>query len=374
MVVDPRHDHSLRVPRPDLSVKLGTPNACNDCHQDRTAQWAAEAVAGWYGPDRRAERHFGEILYKGRTGDPAAEGDLAGLIEDLGAAGIVRATALSLLPRYLTGRGLPTVQGALLDDDPLVRYAAVRATEAIDPTIRLRLASPLLSDPVRVVRIEAARVLATVPPPTMSAVQQAALAAGLDEFRQAQSIHLDRPEAHLSLGWLHAIRGESGQAETAYRKALELAPHEAAIYVNLADLYRAQKRDAEGEQLLRQGLVAALGSADIHHALGLLLIRRGRSDEAVEELRNAAQDRPEEPRYSYVYAIALNARGETERALGVLKEAAERHPTERSLLSALMTISLESGYLGPARSYARELLRLSPQDPGAQQVLQQLGG
>lgn len=40
MVVDPRHDHAMRIPRPDLSVKLGTPNACNDCHKDKKPSWA----------------------------------------------------------------------------------------------------------------------------------------------------------------------------------------------------------------------------------------------------------------------------------------------------------------------------------------------
>src|SRR5262249_6680361 len=32
MVIDVRRDHSFRVPRPDLSLKYGTPNACNQCH------------------------------------------------------------------------------------------------------------------------------------------------------------------------------------------------------------------------------------------------------------------------------------------------------------------------------------------------------
>ena len=40
MVVDPRRDHSMRIPRPDLSVVIGTPNACNQCHQTQSAQWA----------------------------------------------------------------------------------------------------------------------------------------------------------------------------------------------------------------------------------------------------------------------------------------------------------------------------------------------
>ena len=49
MVVDPRHDHSFRVPRPDVSAKLGTPNACNNCHRDQSPQWAAAAVERWLG-------------------------------------------------------------------------------------------------------------------------------------------------------------------------------------------------------------------------------------------------------------------------------------------------------------------------------------
>ena len=44
-----RHDHSFRVPRPDLSVKYGTPNACTNCHANKTPQWAADAVIKWYG-------------------------------------------------------------------------------------------------------------------------------------------------------------------------------------------------------------------------------------------------------------------------------------------------------------------------------------
>src|SRR5947199_3153563 len=56
MVVDRRHDHSFRVPWPDLSARLGTPNACNDCHGDKSAQWAASAIAPWRGANRKEGR------------------------------------------------------------------------------------------------------------------------------------------------------------------------------------------------------------------------------------------------------------------------------------------------------------------------------
>jgi hypothetical protein len=47
MVVDPRRDHSFRVPRPDLSESIGVPNACNSCHADETAAWAAAQIDAW---------------------------------------------------------------------------------------------------------------------------------------------------------------------------------------------------------------------------------------------------------------------------------------------------------------------------------------
>ncbi len=46
MLVDPRRDHSLRVPRPDLSVKLGTPNACTGCHLEME-EWKKTPHGAW---------------------------------------------------------------------------------------------------------------------------------------------------------------------------------------------------------------------------------------------------------------------------------------------------------------------------------------
>jgi hypothetical protein len=81
MVVDPRRDHSLRVPRPDLSVKLGTPDSCTGCHRDRTPRWAAEALARWYGPGPRPA-HYGEAIHAGRRGLPGADAQLLRLVAD----------------------------------------------------------------------------------------------------------------------------------------------------------------------------------------------------------------------------------------------------------------------------------------------------
>jgi len=98
MGIDARRDHAIRIPRPDLTVKIGTPNVCSGCHADRTPEWAADAIARWYGPDRRHEAHYGEVLAAGRAGQRGAEESLLNLARDSSEPAIVRATALERPP------------------------------------------------------------------------------------------------------------------------------------------------------------------------------------------------------------------------------------------------------------------------------------
>ena len=53
------------------------------------------------------------------------------------------------------------MEQARKDPEPLVRAAAVGAAEAADAETRVRIAYPALTDPIRTVRLEAARVLAS---------------------------------------------------------------------------------------------------------------------------------------------------------------------------------------------------------------------
>ena len=175
MVVDAGRDHSLRVPRPDLSVALGTPNACTQCHADRPAQWAAETVAAWYPVGRQTTRHYGTALRAGRVGAADAQQQLDRLILDRSQPAIARASALRLLAPYASPASEPAIKAALGDPDPLVRAAAPRALPGIPPPSFVYTTAPLLSDPLRAVRIAAARALAGTDLLALTPEQQTAL-------------------------------------------------------------------------------------------------------------------------------------------------------------------------------------------------------
>jgi predicted CXXCH cytochrome family protein len=337
MVVDVRHDHSFRVPRPDLSVALGTPNACTDCHASRDARWAADAVARWFPAGRGGSPHYAQALHAGRRSEPGAEPALVALAGDATQPPIVRASALALLlPR--SRAGADAVSAALADPDPLVRLGALEAAASLEPGARLRAAAPLLRDPLRAVRIAAGRTLAEVPPELWHPADRSALAEALAEYRAAQGVYAERPEAHVNLGALHATFGEADAARREYETALRLAPWFAPGYVNLADLERAAGRDAEAEALLRRALEIAPDLAETHHALGLTLVRLGRHAEALPELARAAALAPHAPRYALAEALLRAERGDRAGAERIARDMLARWPEDgeaRALLAEL---------------------------------------
>ena len=149
MIVDRRHDHRLGVPRPDLSVSIGTPNACAQCHTDRAAEWAARSVAAWNPTGRQTQQHFATALNAGRTGALDAERRLVQLILDRNQPEIARASAVLLLPRYATPASEPAIKAAIADPNALVRAAVRRALPASPSRTVVQAVAPLLSDPIR---------------------------------------------------------------------------------------------------------------------------------------------------------------------------------------------------------------------------------
>jgi predicted CXXCH cytochrome family protein len=372
MVVDPRHDHSLRIPRPDLSAKLGTPNACNDCHTDKSADWAAAAVERWHGPNRKGFQNYGEAFHAAWSDRADAEKLLAAVAADKHAPAMARATALTELASQVSPSNINLARTGLSDPDPMVRVGALDMLENLPAAQTWPLASPLLSDPVRGVRVRAASLLAAVPAANQPPADRERFERAAAEFIAAQRFGADRPESRSALGSFFAKRGRAADAEAEYKAALRLSSQYAPAAVNLADLYRGLGREDDGERALRAALAASPQDAGLHHAIGLTLVRLKRNDEALEELRRAAELDPGQARYAYVYAVALHSAGRIGEAMTGLKENLVRHPADRDTLLALVTFSREGGDAGSALDYAERLARSLPADPNLAGLINEL--
>jgi Flp pilus assembly protein TadD len=373
MLIDPRHDHSLRVPRPDQSAALGVPNACTRCHADRKADWAVATMQTWYGHHAAGYQRFAEAFHAAEM-DGAAGQQLAAISRDPLQPAIVRASALSRMSHDFgrSASGVDAVKQALGDPDPLVRRAAVAALESLPPDQRSALATPLLSDTARLVRIEAARVMAPVRPETLDQTSRAAYDRAAAEFVAVQRTNDDRPESRTNLGTYFAARGRVAAAETEIRAALALDPTFVPAYVNLADIYRAEQREPDVRRVLAEGLTAVPDDASLHYALGLALVRAQRTAEGLTHIERAATRAPDNVRFVYTYAVSLYSTGKAREAIAVLEKALQRRPNDRDVLIALVTFNRDQGAIGSALRYAERMAAQYPDDPEAQRLVAQL--
>jgi HEAT repeat protein len=336
MVVDGRRDHSFRIPRPDLTSATGSPNACNQCHTDKSSDWAATAASQWFGePDAG---HFSLAIHDARTGAVGANDGLVAVINDISVSGIVRATALSLLQAPLSREHAGVIQEGVRNADPLIRVGALRALSVLPAEAHAPVAAPLLSDPVRSVRLAAVEVISPVRQ-LLDAPYTASFVAAEREYLNAQLAIAERPESLGNIANLFRNRGDFAQSENYYRHALDREPRLISARANLADLYRGMQQDDKAERILREGLELDQNDPTMHHSLGLLLVRSGKNDEALNELRQAAILQPDNSRFVYVYAVALNSLGQPDNALNVLRAAQRRFPADPDISALLQSLS-----------------------------------
>ena len=258
-----------------------------------------------------------------------------------------------------------------------MRLAAVEALASAEPPTRQRYLPRMLADPVRAVRIEAARALAGARRSRSSHGERprAHSTKALAEYVAAQTYNADRPEGRTNLGNLYAQRGDAASAIAEYRKAIALDPTFVAAYANLADLYRARGAEGEAMTVLREGLTRNPRAAVLHHALGLALVRQKQTAESLKSLRMSVELAPRVPRFAYVYAVALNGAGQTKEALGVLDGRAEARTVRSRRLVRPRVFHRPVRRSRAARWVTSEQLReLDPENPQYARMAQQIEG
>ncbi|QDU62792.1 TPR repeat-containing protein YrrB [Planctomycetes bacterium Pan216] len=414
MMVDPRRDHAFRIPRPDLTMKLGIPNACNRCHDDKDAEWSQKYVTEWYGTKPKPLRiDFAETIAAGRQGLPEGRASLLKIVRDQHLPSYLRASALSLLQRYPPDEEIYRVATWALDDEhPLVRALGVRllTDESMPlPSVRLspseriervnheRVAAmaALLSDESFVVRCEAARALARIPRQSIPEDKLEAFDEALAALEEGLQESRDIPLGNVSIGSIAFAQGDLEKAETYYKKALEQDPGLVVAYELLgrlhinadradaaietyrdqvaridADLAREDKRPTPNTHIkdaYRNSLL------DAHYRLGMLLADDPKHlEESLGHFEKALEIEPAAASIRIELGMMLLGMQRLPEAERHLRAAYEVDPNRPDLLWALANIYLRKGDLETSRSLLRRLLELQPGHQGAMQLLGQL--
>ena len=169
---------ACRAPTSPRPSACPTPAAPPGCHADRPLSWVQAKYDGWYGKKRKP--HYGTVIAAGRAREPGAEARprpaRRGPALPGGGPGHRGRAALRLPGSRRRAR---RVEKALSDPEPLLRVTAVQRAESGRSGRLARLLGPLLQDPVRWVRAEAAARLAGPPSQRLTEAQRKAWAAAL---------------------------------------------------------------------------------------------------------------------------------------------------------------------------------------------------
>nr|WP_300306186.1 tetratricopeptide repeat protein [Halomonas sp.] len=379
MVVDPRRDHSFRVPRPDLDGKTDSPDACTGCHQDQSPAQAASSIQQWFGELSRANTtsHYGVTLQAARQGDPEALDGLVALSQDTDTPDIVRATAVDALAAYGTP-AIPTLEQALKDDSSLVRAAAIPPFAQAPDEARIELLLPLVDDPRLAVRDEAIKALAGTSMMLIPEAQREMVVEARNDYERRLRENADLPGNRLNLAVLLERTRRKDEAAEQYRAALKLDPYFLPARVNLATLL-SRSGDIEGAQeTLRAGVALdEMPKPDRGHLAYLLalgLAEQGQREEALEWLDNAAKWRPNHARTYYNQGLLLDRLGRKDEALTSLETGLTHAPDDPDLLYALVYLHATLGHVPQALEALSQLRQLRPDDPRLQRLEGQLRG
>jgi predicted CXXCH cytochrome family protein len=363
----PRRDHGLTIPDPLLTRELGIPNACNRCHADKSVDWAIAAVAEWYGPRmQRVTRRRARLVAQARRGDRAA---IAPLVEMARSDPWKpwRAVAAGLLDRWVHR---PEVGGSLVDllsdPEPLVRSTAARALDSLEgparPVVDPAL-QPLLADPVRAVRVQAAWGLRRTIDLTTGPGREL-----MDWLDQGS----DQPPGAMMLGSLWADRRNPDQAAVWFQRAKSWEPRSPVPRQALAVLLSESGRRDAAIVELEAGIRAIPGNATLHYTLGLALAETRQIERAATELKQACQLDAQFARAWYNLGLAQHALGQPERAITSLQRAETAERDNADFPYTLATIFCDLGRTREAQDALQRALAIDPEHERARLLLQTL--
>jgi predicted CXXCH cytochrome family protein len=361
MVIDYRPDHSIRIPRPDISMKLGTPNACNRCHIDQANKWSDDYITKWYGPGRRP--HYANTIHDGRKNRPGGRKALIRLAEDPLYPVIVRATALSLLAAYPGADTTEAFQLALMDDEALIRRTAIQGFNVSEEKDFVRMIAPLLYDPVKAVRMEAAQRLAGPPSNLLPSDEREVFRAALREFKASMEHSADFAFGRFNLGNLYSALNLPEEAIRSYQEAIRIDELSYPSKVNLAMLYYERKENDKAEVLLREVVEAHPEVYEAAYSLGLLLGEMEQYDEAAVYVEKAAKGLPERDRIHYNLGLILDYLKRDAKAEAAFKKALELAPDNLDYLYVLANYYMKRGQVEKAEDLARQMVEKHPSSP-----------
>lgn len=339
---DFRRDHSFRVPRPDQSVAYNTPNACNQCHSDKSNSWAAKKIKEWYGLER--ENHFSDhLLLSNKNSLTSSEiQQINAFITDLNYPAIARATAIENID-IRSEEQYQTILKSLDDPEPLVRYNALNKFSEAPPELRVQVASQHISDSTKMVRIGAVQLLTDLDPSMLATLNQSDLYRAQNELETMLQTNADFSIGRSQLGDFYFKKKQYNEAIYQYNEALKKDSLLLLNYQNLATTYSILGNTQKSLETLNLLISKAPEMSRAYYLRGLLYFELNKTNEAIADLKQAAKLDPSDSRSLYNIATFYYQSKDYSNAEQFTQRALKIEPGNRDYQYLLALIFKEQG-------------------------------
>jgi tetratricopeptide (TPR) repeat protein len=368
MGVDYRNDHSFRIPRPDLSIKHGTPNACNQCHADKPNEWSERYITQWFGKSRRY--HFAEAFHAAKGITPEASQDLLRILGDELYPTNIRSLSLQHLGTYYQDTLKNHVGQWLLDLSPTIRLAAVQGVQ-IQSQKDIQLLLPLLFDETKAVRTQVARLLMGVGNDNIPDKYKDIYAKALKEYEDVLIYNADFPTGKFNLANYYYNQGKNALAEKYYLQTLKQDSELHFVKLNMAYLYNRMGQNDKAEKLFRNYLSHSPDDAQSWYSFGLLLAEMQKYPQALEALEKSDNMQPGRPRVNYNIGMLYDFLKDKTKAEFYLKKEVEVS-NDYNTQSELLRFYISNQMTTKAYLLAQELLAKYPAQTELKQVIENL--
>ncbi len=345
MGVDYRRDHSFRIPRPDLSTKNGTPNACIQCHKDSSNQWAQSYIEKWFGTSRPYQ--FGEAFSAANNGDKNADYRLKRIIKDELYPTSIRSAAINYLSTGFESNNDEVINQSLQNIEPSIRISAIRRLDIISQKVFDKLLL-LLYDETKAVRIETAYNLSNLSSGQIPQRYKAAYQKALDEYVAMLQYNSDFPSEKYNLGNFYYKQKNYEKAEKYYLKAIKQDNELNVAKINLAHLYSAMGQPLKAENILEKYILENPGDAGSLYNYGLILSENKKYKKSLEYLIRASKQMPDNSRVDYNIAMLYDFFGDKDNTEKYLKKAIEKDNLNITNYSILLNYYIKNNYIEKA--------------------------
>jgi tetratricopeptide (TPR) repeat protein len=195
----------------------------------------------------------------------------------------------------------------------------------------------------------------------------------LEELMAYLDFNSDQPTGALQRASVLFQRGRVVDAESWIRKAIRWDEYSPPLYEHLALVLNARGKPEEALDALQQAADLAPDEAGFPFMQALIHGELGNQQDVIRKLNRAVAIDPQFHRAHYNLGLALAAQEKLQESMEALQKAIETAPEETAAdyYFALATVQQRAGKPIAATASANAALRINPQHPGANAFLRQ---